>query len=131
MSKAHKKCRVASKRQDVNQLIDSFIAKTRQGPDYVCVSCHRLMYKQTVTSLNVQKYTKASHEMLQNVFSADNLHPSFGRKYWVCTTCNTALSHGVMPMQAICNGMKLSQIPVELACLNPLEVRLISLRDHL
>ena len=74
MSKAHKKCRVASKRQDVNQLIDSFIAKTRQGPDYVCVSCHRLMYKQTVTSLNVQKYTKVSHEMLQNVFS----HPYVG-----------------------------------------------------
>ena len=29
-------------------LIDSFIAKTKQGPDYVCTSCHRLMYKQSV-----------------------------------------------------------------------------------
>ncbi len=31
--------------------IDSFIAKTKQGPDYVCVSCHRLMYRQTVLPL--------------------------------------------------------------------------------
>ena len=29
----------------LTHLIDSFIVKTKQGPDYVCTSCHRVMYK--------------------------------------------------------------------------------------
>ncbi len=40
-------------------------AKTKQGPDYVCVSCHRLMYRQTVLPLNKIKYTKASESLLK------------------------------------------------------------------
>ena len=31
--------------------IAHFLAKTKEGPDYVCVSCHRLMYRQTVVWL--------------------------------------------------------------------------------
>ena len=43
------------------------------------------------------------------------------------STCNAALLHGKMPVQAIANGLTLSQIPPELSCLNALEIRLISL----
>ena len=32
----------------VEAAIDSFITKTKQGPDYVCTCCHRLMYRQCV-----------------------------------------------------------------------------------
>ena len=42
----------------VQHAIDSFIAKTKLRPDYVCTCCHHLMYKQTVVSFNRRKYAK-------------------------------------------------------------------------
>ena len=53
--KAHRKALCVS----VQRVIDSFIMKTKQGPDYVCTSCHRLMYRQTVVPLSIEKYAKA------------------------------------------------------------------------
>ena len=110
----------------VESVIDSFITKTKQGPDFVCSSCHRLMYQQTVMPLNIEKYTKASSTILLDVFR--NLYTCFDGNTWVCTTCNAALARGNMPKQALANGLKLPQIPPELSSLNALELRLISLR---
>ena len=42
---------------------------TKEGHDYVCVSCHRLMYRQTVVRLNRDKYKKASDTLLVRSFS--------------------------------------------------------------
>ncbi len=86
------------------------------------------MYKQTVVPLNRHKYIKASPAVLDNVLSDDQLCTSFDDNYWICKTCDGALSRGKMPVQAKCNGLELSTIPPELSCLNPLELRLISLR---
>ena len=105
----------------VEHAIDSFISKTKQGPDYVGTSCHRLMYKQSVVRLNRQKYTKASNSMLSDVFSDESLRTSFDDNHLMCKTCDAALSRGRMTVQAKANGL-------ELSCLKPLEVRLISLR---
>ena len=55
---ANKRCRRRSDIVSLQHVIDSFIAKTKQGPDYVCTSCHRLMYKQNVVPVNVHKYSK-------------------------------------------------------------------------
>ena len=112
----------------VERAIDAFISKTKQGPDYVCTSCHRLMYKQTVVRLNRQKYTKASNSMLSDVFSDDYLRTSVDDNHWICKTCDAALSRGRMPVQAKANGLRLGTVPSELSCLKPLEMRLISLR---
>ena len=47
---------------------------------------------------------------------------------WICKTCHSALKQGVFPAQAKANSLNLDDIPVELSDLNPLEIRLISLR---
>ncbi len=39
---AHKRAQQSSSQN----IIESFLAKTKQGPDYVCKSCHRLLYRQ-------------------------------------------------------------------------------------
>ncbi len=109
-------------------VIQSFVAKTKQGSDYVCKSCHRLMYKQSVACFYVHKYAKASPELLSDVFNSKFFYSSYDGKEWICNTCHVALSRGKMPTQAIANGLKLPSIPPELSCLNSLEVRLISLR---
>ena len=80
------KKRALEKQCDVpsQHVVDNFIVKTKHGPDYVCTSCHRLMYKQSVVSLNVRKYTKASSELLSDILNPDCLYTSFDGNQWIC-----------------------------------------------
>ena len=112
----------------VEAAIDSFITKTKQGPDYVCTCCHRIMYRQCVLCFNLSKYTKVSESELASVFSDTLLHMSPDGSYYICKTCHSALLRGKVPVQAKANNLGLSIVPPELACLNSLETRLVSLR---
>ena len=94
----------------------------KEGPDYVCVSCNRLMYRKTVQEFQVSKYDRAPSEFV--VSESVRLQC----KHWICKTCHNALKGGVLPAQAKANNLDLDNIPLELSDLNPLEVRLISLR---
>ena len=112
----------------VEEVISTFYSETRAGSDFVCTCCHRMMYRKSVVQCKKAKYTKASPDMLRNVFSSDLSHISSDGKEWVCKTCDRALARGSMPVQAKANGLQLLQIPPELSGLNALELRLISLR---
>ena len=105
-----------------------FLAKTKEGPDFVCVSCHRLMYRQTVVRLNRDKYKKATDTLLKLVIGEKFLYASFNNAYYICKTCDCALSRGSMPIQSVANNLELTSVPPELSCLNRLETRLICLR---
>ena len=78
----------------VQQAIHSDI---KNGPDFVCSCCHRLMYNKSVASC---KYTKCSNNLLECVFSADLRCVSDTGNEWVCKTCDRVLKRGVMPLQA-------------------------------
>ena len=57
---------MASKRSSkstIDNAINIFHLKVQTGPEYVCVCCHRLLYKQNIILFNVQKYTKCSDKM--------------------------------------------------------------------
>ena len=100
----------------------AFVSATKEGPDYVCVCCNRLMYRKTVQEFQASMYDKAPSEFAVSEFvSAQD-------KQWICKTCHNALKRGVLPAQAKANNLNLDNIPVELSDLNPLEVCLISLR---
>ena len=100
----------------------AFISATKEGPEYICMSCNRLMYRKIVQEFQVFKYDKAPEEFVVHVpVSAQD-------KEWICKTCHNALRQGVLPAQAKANNLGLDDIPVELSDLNPLEVCLISLR---
>ena len=34
--------------QSIQAISELFIAATKEGPDYICTCCHRLMYRKTV-----------------------------------------------------------------------------------
>ena len=51
----------------VSETIEKSLAKIRQGPDFTCTSCHRIMYKHTVRVFKPGKYSKASPELMQNI----------------------------------------------------------------
>ena len=112
----------------IEKCIADFQSKVKQGPEFVCTCCHRMMYKQTVVPYTKSKYTKASNELLEDVFSAEQSYISSDGKQWVCKTCDGALKKGNMPLQAKANGLQLCPIPSQLSGLNLLELKLISLR---
>ena len=58
-----KNCPSCNCEVDVRLLI--FLLRLEEGPDYVCVSCHHLMYRQTVVRFNRDKYKKASDTLLE------------------------------------------------------------------
>ena len=124
------KTRIAKMRSmtvSVDKAISGFLLKAKCGPDFVCTCCHRLMYRQTVVPYN-RTYSRASETMLQQVFCDEYRYVSSDGNVWVCKTCDGALMRGKIPLQAKANNLQLSAIPPELSDLNPLELRLISLR---
>ena len=110
----------------IDEAIDCFCLKIRKGPDFVCTVCHRMMYRLGVLPYNRLNYTRASNNLLQLVLS--NEYACSDGRQWVCQTCDRQLKKGNLPVQAKANGLALSDIPSELSNLNPLELRLISLR---
>ena len=127
----NKKTAIANKRAvsiPTEKVISTFHSKSKLGPQFVCMCCHRLMYKQNVVVYNKSKYLKASSNLLERVFTAKHSYVSPDGKQWVCKTCDKALGRGNMPLQAKANGLQLCSVPPELADLNALELRLISLR---
>ena len=106
----------------IDSAISNFLGKIRQGPDYVCTCCHRMMYKQNVISYNIHKYTKCSTDVLENVFAEESNYTCSNGKQWVCKTCDGALTRGNNPVQAKANGFKLPSIPPEFSSLNSLDV---------
>ena len=124
-AKATKQKRVSGVIEDA---LHRFNAAVKEGPDYVCTCCHRLMYHKTVVQFRPAKYTRLSDELLHQLFPPSLLYTSAQLKIWMCKTCDSALKRGNMPTQAKANNLVLEPIPTELGDLNPMEIRLISLR---
>ena len=64
----------------------------KQGPEFVCTCCHRLMYKQTVIPCTKSKYTKANCWSKSLVLNITTL-AQMAIKLWVCKTCDAASWH--------------------------------------
>ena len=108
--------RAAKKTSDVSvqQAVMSFHSDIKNGPDFVCTCCHRLMYSKSVVPCNLAKYSKCSSNLLKSVFRDDLKYISTDGNQWLCKTCDRTLKRGLMPMQAKANGFHLSEIPPEL-----------------
>ena len=98
--------------------------------DLVLNNCHCMMYKKCFALFNSTKHQKISTDVLSKVFSQDLKYVCSECKQWVCKTCDSALTRGIIPLQTKANGLQLQPIPPrpELSSLTALELRLISLR---
>ena len=110
----------------IEKAVAKFLSKIAIGADFVCTSCHRLLYRNSVVTCNRDKYNKCKEELLESVLGSNYI--SNDGNVWVCKTCDGALKRGLMPAQSVGNNLKLDDVPPELANLKLLEVRLISLR---
>ena len=92
---------MANKRKgnvSVEHAILSFHRAIKNGRDFVCTRCHRMMYRKSGVPCNLAKYSKCSNDLLKNVFSSDHRYISNDGNEWVCLTCDRALKWGVMPL---------------------------------
>ena len=110
----------------IDEAASIFFMGIKEGPDYVCTVCHRMMYRLGVCPYNRLNYHKCSADMLESVFSMEYVCSDGSQ--WICRTCNIQLKRGSLPVQAKANGLALNVVPCELSDLRPLELRLICLR---
>ena len=89
------------------QASEAFIRATKEGPDYICVSCDRLMYRKTVIEFKFTKYSQAPED-----FTAPT---SSGTKQLICRTCDHALKQGKLPAQAKASNLHIEGVPPELS----------------
>ncbi|XP_029934951.1 uncharacterized protein LOC115378676 [Myripristis murdjan] len=121
--------------------MDHFLAKVRDGPDFVCCVCYRLLFRFQVVSCDREVYRRSSataaiadkcigerylHRCNEECVVPCSLVSSRGQ-LWICFTCHGKLSAGEMPAECWVNNLELDPIPCELGCLNSLEQHLIAL----
>ena len=109
-----------------DKAVAKFLSKIAIGADFVCTSCHRLLYRNSVVTCNGDKYNKCTEDLLESVLDSNYINND--GNVWVCKTCDGTLKRGLMLAQSIANNLKLDDLPPELAKLKLLEVRLISLK---
>ncbi|XP_029931521.1 uncharacterized protein LOC115376171 [Myripristis murdjan] len=129
------------KAEDFAFVMDHFLAKVRDGPDFVCCVCHRLLFRFQVVSCAREVYRRSSataaiadrcigehylHRCNEECVVPCSLVSSRGQ-LWICFTCHGKLSAGEMPAECWVNNLALDPIPSELGCLNSLEQHLIAL----
>ena len=108
-----------------------------RGPEYTCSSCHRMLYRKSVTSVTDKlrekikaaseaKINKANEQKTKvhpeiksklkkkisfeiNAFKAWNYHliKSVDDLVFLCSTCKNSLQKGNMPSMAVANGLQL------------------------
>ena len=70
-------------------------------------------------------------QLKKNKYSIQHLFTekrSFDNIEYICKTCNSKLSKGQVPCQAVYNKLMVDEIPIELRCLQKLEQILIAQR---
>ena len=113
--------------RDVKQCANRFYKKIKEGPIYCCVSCKRLLFRNSVLKFKADRYAKELEGTISQFLSEDSIHVS-NEQFWVCHTCHNTLKRSKQPVQCQLNNLTLDTIPEELMDLRPLEQRLISQR---
>ena len=106
-------------RKQLNRSCDTFTKLRQHGPEYACTVCQRLLYKQSVKSVNKQLLSKFPSDLIEQCISN-------GVSNYICTTCERHLKTKKLPPMSKANKMELFPIPYELSDFTELESRLIA-----
>nr|XP_021331136.1 uncharacterized protein LOC110439434 [Danio rerio] len=147
--KQHVKASIKLKRQQIKEkaeefdfVMQRFLEMIKDGPDFVCGVCQRLLFRHQVLHCNREYYNrKAIGPIYDKCISEDYLHKcdntrvkpcqwldSPRGKLWICYTCHYKINKGEIPPECTTNKLKVHPVPEELSCLNSLEQHLIALR---
>ena len=121
--------------------MEEFREKVRDGPDFVCCCCHRLLFKNQVLSFDREVLIRslAAASVADMCISEEYLHRCDEQcavpcqlavsrgGLWICFTCRSKISRGKVPAESWMNNLQLDPVAPELGCLNSLEQHLIAI----
>jgi hypothetical protein len=125
---SHRQTRMNSKSKMTHN--DQYLAFKRDivdGPNFVCFSCNRNLFKCSVKILETKDITKLLKKMNDNLVQdtgLDNCHEK--SNLILCHSCNNNFNYNKFPSININNGLKLDDVPQELSSLADLEQQLIA-----
>ncbi|XP_058478094.1 uncharacterized protein LOC131449268 [Solea solea] len=137
-----KKQQLKEKKADFDFVIEQFLSKVKDGPDFVCCVCQRLLFRHQVLSCKKSQYNKSAdmaliaekciseeylHTCNENCVSPCQLLESPRGQLWICCTCHDKINRKKTPPECVVNNLGVHPVPPELACLNNLEQHLIAL----
>ena len=114
-----------SKVETIDEAMTNFKRECKKQPVYICISCHRLLWRKGVQKFSIDKYNKIRKEIIELVPHEKYRLTSIDGSIYICHTCHTALKSGKIPAQSKANRMALDEIPDELKDLNNLELHII------
>ena len=125
------------KLKNEDEVVKVFKEKAKEGPDYSCCCCDRLLFEKQVQKCELEMYSKnmqaanVAEKCIQEkyIHSCSNSCPKIcsRSKLWICYTCHRKILRGDVPAESAFNKMCLEDIPVELKILNSLENHLIAM----
>ena len=101
--------------------ISVFKELINSGPYYICVVCNCNLYKKSVVLFHRDKYSVISDDVFRHVTSFDG-------KFYICKTYGKKFLKNCIPCQAVCNILKVSELPKEFRDIRRLERVLIARR---
>ena len=117
---------ILKKTPHLTECVKRFRKQIRSGPEFICVSCHRHLYRENVIKYNDNLIAKLNSQLRLNMIKfMPKAHNSI---HYMCITCKNHLRKGKLPQQAAINGLLLDAVPKELAQLTDLEAILIAQR---
>lgn len=108
-----------------NNAITLFHKQFFEGPSFNCVSCQRLLYRSSVSRLNMKNYVNIQEDLLSSCITSIKSHD--GLQY-ICSCCKSSILKGTIPSISVANGLEFDEIPNELKDLKSLEAVFISQR---
>ena len=97
------------------------------GPNFVCFSCRRSLFRCSVKTLESKDIAKILNKISGNLAKETGLDNCQGlSKLILCHNCNTNFNSNKFPSTNVNNGLKLDDVPQELSILADLEQQLIA-----
>ncbi|XP_052713814.1 uncharacterized protein LOC128187408 [Crassostrea angulata] len=128
----------SQKLENEEEVANLFKCKVKEGIDYICCSCNRLLFQNQVQRCNPNTYEKNTEAALAAEVSIQEKYfhqcsevclPNCTKSsLWICFTCHRKILNGKIPAEATVNNLFLEDIPKELSDLNCLERHLIALQ---
>ncbi|XP_070407786.1 uncharacterized protein [Nothobranchius furzeri] len=141
-STKHKRELIKLKSQHFDFVTEQFLEKVKDGPDFVCCVCSRLLFKHQVLNCRKEYYKKTKEMSLiaDKCISEDYVHRCTSackspceffntsrNSLYICYTCHYKINKCQIPPQSSINKLTVDPIPPQLARLNTLEQHLIAL----
>ena len=97
------------------------------GPNIVCFSCNRCLFKSSIRILKENDIAKLVAKISADIIIEAGLEAHINNTdLIVCHGCFNSLSKNRFPSLNVNNGLKVDQVPDELSCISDLEQQLIA-----